>query len=158
MYYYKVKRDCFDHFTGNAFIGNELLTEHERNTKARYISDKLFDVFYWKRTNTFNSFGVRFQSTDIEHTKQEESFIHEYNHSIYTTIEQCYSSPSVAKLRAQDHCLDCCYVIKGYDFRIISYNTWTFSCGYKYNNIRTGYIHMVVHTGYNVYDFPLARI
>jgi len=155
MYYYKLKRDCFDHFTGHAFVKNELLTEHERNTKARYISDTLFDVFYWKRTNTFINFGVRFQCSAIEHTKLEESFIYEYNHSIYTTINQCYASASTAKQRAESHCLECCALVEGYGFKILSYNTWTFTCAYKYINSRTGYEHMIVHTGYNVYDFPL---
>lgn len=158
MFYYKFKRDCYDHFTGHAFVKNELLTETERNTKARYISDELFDVFYWKATNTYMSFGVRFQVPSPMHTKQEQGFIAEYEHSTYTSVEQCYSSPSDRKLRAQSHCIECCFLVNGYGFRIISHNTWVFSCAYKYINIRTGYEHMIVHTGYNVYDFPLRTI
>lgn len=158
MYYYKVKRDCYDHFTGHAFVKNELLTEKERNTKARYISEELFDVFYWKQANTYTSFGVRFQVSSPLHTNKERGFIAEYNHAICTSIEQCYIKPSYRKQRAEAHCFECCKLVNGYGFKILSHNTWTFTCAYKYVNNRTGYEHMIVHTGYNIYDFPLRTI
>jgi len=61
MKYYKAKKDTYDYFNKYAVIENELLTEKERNTKARYIKDDLFEIVEINKNKTFFSFGVRFE-------------------------------------------------------------------------------------------------
>lgn len=62
MLYYKVNTgDKHDYFTGNTTIKNELLTEKERNTKFRYLTDEYFTPVNISRKNVYFSFGARFE-------------------------------------------------------------------------------------------------
>lgn len=61
MKYYKAIAEKHDYFTGNTLIENELLTEKERNTKFRYLSDAYFTPVEISRKKIFFSFGVRFE-------------------------------------------------------------------------------------------------
>ena len=62
MKFYRVVKDgVHDYFTGNTTVINELVTEKERNTKFRYISDFAFEVVDVSKKNTYWSFGARFE-------------------------------------------------------------------------------------------------
>lgn len=62
MKYYKVTRDnVHDYFTGYTTIKNELVTEHERNTKFRYLQDYVFQAVEISRKKTYWLFGARFE-------------------------------------------------------------------------------------------------
>lgn len=61
MKFYKVVKDGYDYFNKNAVIKNELLTERERNTKVRYLSDDYFEPVEVSKKGTYYSFGVRFE-------------------------------------------------------------------------------------------------
>lgn len=61
MKYYKVLEEKYDYFTGWTAIQNELLTEKERNTRFRYLSDEFFKPVEVSRKKTYFSFGVRFE-------------------------------------------------------------------------------------------------
>lgn len=62
MKYYKVTRDnVHDYFTGYTTIKNELVTEHERNTKFRYLQDCVFQTVEISRKKTYWFFGARFE-------------------------------------------------------------------------------------------------
>lgn len=61
MKYYRARRDAYDYFNKNGVVPYELLTERERNTRVRYLKDDVFEVVDVKKTNTYISFGVRFE-------------------------------------------------------------------------------------------------
>lgn len=61
MKYYRARQERYDYFTGWTVIENELVTEKERNTKFRYISDSNFEVVDIPKSRTYKSFGVRFE-------------------------------------------------------------------------------------------------
>jgi len=61
MKYYKAKKEAYDYFNKYTVIENELLTEKERNTKARYLKDDIFEIVEINKNKTFFSFGVRFE-------------------------------------------------------------------------------------------------
>lgn len=61
MKYYKVKTDAYDYFNKFQAVKNELLTEKERNTKARYLKDSCFEIVYISKFKTFTNFGCRFE-------------------------------------------------------------------------------------------------
>lgn len=60
MLYYRVRRDAYDYFNKFAVVEGELLTEKERNRKARYISDNVFQEVHISKNKTYFSFGCRF--------------------------------------------------------------------------------------------------
>ena len=59
MKYYVATKDTYDYFNHFAVVKSELLTEKERNTKARYISDTAFQIMEINRSHTMINFGVR---------------------------------------------------------------------------------------------------
>ena len=61
MLYYRAKAEKHDYFTGYTAIPGELLTQRERDTKFRYLSDDIFDTVEVSRKRTFMMFGCRFQ-------------------------------------------------------------------------------------------------
>ena len=64
MKFYKVLEEKHDYFTGNTAVKNELLTEKERNSKFRYISDCYFEIVEISKKKTFWNFGCRFACTE----------------------------------------------------------------------------------------------
>ena len=63
MIFYRVTRDAYDYFTGNAAIKNELVTQRERDTKFRYLKDSVFEKVEVSKKKTFWNFGARFECT-----------------------------------------------------------------------------------------------
>lgn len=61
MLYYRAKVEKHDYFTGYTTAIGELLTEKERNSKFRYLSDDVFEAVNVSRKRTFWSFGCRFE-------------------------------------------------------------------------------------------------
>ena len=61
MLYYRAKKEKHDYCTGYTTIPGELLTERERDTKFRYLSDDVFEVVNVSRKRTYWSFGCRFE-------------------------------------------------------------------------------------------------
>ena len=59
MKYYRVRRDAYDYFNKYTVVKNELLTEKERNKKARYIKDDIFEEVEINKNKTYFNFGVR---------------------------------------------------------------------------------------------------
>lgn len=60
MKFYQVLEEKYDYFTGNTAIKGELLTEKERHTKVRYISDEYFKPVEVSKKKTYWFFGARF--------------------------------------------------------------------------------------------------
>lgn len=61
MKFYRARRDAYDYFNKFDVVPYELLTERERNTRARYLKDDVFDVVYVSKFDTWRIFGRRFQ-------------------------------------------------------------------------------------------------
>ena len=61
MKYYRARQEKYDYFNKFTVIENELLTEKERNTKARYIDNSNFEIVEIPKNKTFFNFGVRFE-------------------------------------------------------------------------------------------------
>ena len=61
MKYYRALAEKHDYFTGWTTIKNELITQRERDTKFRYLSDDVFEIVEVSRKKTFFSFGARFE-------------------------------------------------------------------------------------------------
>lgn len=80
------------------------------------------------------------------YTKRGQDLIKRYNNSKYRSIRDCYCNPSQNKVQAEMMCLSTMIDTNGNDYRIISYNTMQFTCGWK---TATGLLR--VETAYNSY-------
>lgn len=66
-----------------------------------------------------------------KNTKTASRWISAYVRSRYSTLSQCYVNCSFAKRRAENECRSLMLADGGEDFRIISYNSMQFSCGWR---------------------------
>ena len=64
MRYYKAIKEKYDYFTGYTTVLNELITQRERDTHFRYLSDDCFEVVEVSRKKTVFIFGCRFAMED----------------------------------------------------------------------------------------------
>ena len=76
--------------------------------------------------------------------KREMGIINSYKNYAGRTLSDCYKKASAAKERAYAYCRDKQIQYNGYDFRIISYNTFMFTVGFKFVDTNTGKI-MFMH-------------
>ena len=65
MLYYRANAEKHDYSTGYTTIIGELLTQRERDSKFRYLSDDVFDVVEVSRKRTFTMFGCRFEKATV---------------------------------------------------------------------------------------------
>ena len=66
MLYYRANAEYHDYFTGNTTIPGELITERERNTKYRYLSDNCFTKVKISKRDVYISFGARYVYKDAK--------------------------------------------------------------------------------------------
>lgn len=69
MKYYRAKGEYHDYFTGHTTIPGELVTQRERDTKFRFLTDNVFEPVICSRRDTYISFGCRKAYTDAKITK-----------------------------------------------------------------------------------------
>lgn len=84
-------------------------------------------------------------------TKKAQGFIESFYNSEIDTLEQCYALCSTAKRNAYYDCLRKYVDMDGWRFRIISFNTMSFTCGWLYEDKETGVIMLNVETYRNTY-------
>lgn len=84
-------------------------------------------------------------------TKKAQGLIESFYNSEIDTLEQCYSSYSTAKRKAYYDCLRKYVDMGGWLFRIISFNTMSFTCGWLYADKETDVIMLNVETYRNTY-------
>lgn len=60
-----------------------------------------------------------------------------YTYSDDTQLRDVYGRYSDKKARAYDYCRNLMLKYDGYDFRIISYNTFMFTCGFMFHDPAT---------------------
>lgn len=85
-------------------------------------------------------------------TEKAQRFITRYDCSEVFTLSECYVRYSEAKERAYRRCHNICYEMNGWGFRIMSYNSQMFTCGWLYEDKETGVIMLNVETAYNSYQ------
>lgn len=61
----------------------------------------------------------------------DKKWIERYNKATKTWLHECYKKPSTAKQIADAYVRECYENDGGYDFKIISFNTFSFTAGYK---------------------------
>lgn len=64
-------------------------------------------------------------------TKRGQAFIYTYNTATARRLSDVYTNPSTAKTRAEIECLRAMIAEDGQGFKILSYNTFCFSCGWE---------------------------
>ena len=65
-------------------------------------------------------------------TKRNENIVRRYERSDKYELYQCYGSISSAKLKAWEYCKELCYKKSGTGLKVISYNGFQFTAGFKY--------------------------
>ena len=84
-------------------------------------------------------------------TKKARGFVQEYERSYNYGLNQCYASYSLAKDIAEVSCRQKMLDMGGYGFKILSFNSQTFTCGWLYVDTETGVIMLNVETYRNTY-------
>lgn len=84
-------------------------------------------------------------------TKKARGLVQEYERSYNYGLHQCYTSYSYAKGRAEVRCRTKMFAMDGYGFKILSFNSHTFTCGWLYEDKETGVIMLNVETYRNTY-------
>lgn len=85
-------------------------------------------------------------------TKKGENMMNRANHNEGTRLWDIYSKYSANKARAWAYCVDMCNREGGYDFRIISHNTFSFSVAWDIIDPETGVVEGVrIETANNSY-------
>ena len=82
----------------------------------------------------------------------------QYNHYLQTAATQLsdvYGRWSQAKQNGYDYCVRDMNRLNGERFRILSANTFQFTCGFTYTDPDTGALMFRVHTANNVYDWAV---
>ena len=70
-------------------------------------------------------------------TKLQEKLVQNHKQAVYTNLNQCYLTFSEKKRVAFQFCEMVRLRIKGYDMRINSFSTYSFTCSFLYNEINT---------------------
>lgn len=84
-------------------------------------------------------------------TKKAQDIIERFNNSEIVNFSGCYKTCSAAKCIAFYRCANKCAEMNGWRFRIISFNTMSFTCGWLYEDKETGVIMLNVETYRNNY-------
>lgn len=79
----------------------------------------------------------------------------QYKRATATTLRDVYTSWSAAKERAYDWCLEKMRRQDGENFRIISANTFQFTCGREYPDPETGVLMFDMETASNSYEWEV---
>ena len=86
-------------------------------------------------------------------TKKNAAFKYAYDHSLYSSVNYAYDRPSDAKISAEKWCREKMHKMMGFGFRIMSFNTFNFTCGWLVENPETGVLELCVETSRNSYRF-----
>lgn len=82
-------------------------------------------------------------------TKKAQGFIDSYNRATGTTLSDIYGSYSSAKAKAERECRERMEQLGASDFRMMSGNSFSFTCGYRTDDT------LYVETSANTYAIAL---
>lgn len=85
-------------------------------------------------------------------TKKASQFIREYENSCIYSVRDFYKTCSSAKISAENRIKNAMLENGGNGYRILSGNSFNFTCGYKINNI------LVIETVVNTYEIAIENI
>ena len=80
-----------------------------------------------------------------------EQWLRSQNHNLY----ECYKRPSKNKLNAEHSIVQSCLKLHGKRFRILAYNSYTFTCAFSYEN--DGKTFLVYRTPYHTEAFEIPE-
>lgn len=86
--------------------------------------------------------------------KKQEGIYYRWLESNNLNLYDCYKNPSESKLEAEWRIICACRHSKGKRFRILSYNTYSFTCAYCVD--KDGKTYLVWHSPYHcdVFEIP----
>lgn len=87
-------------------------------------------------------------------TKANESRYNSLMRAYATRLDEVYGRYSSAKVRAYNYCINKCAEQNGEHFRIISANTFQFTCGWTFEKDGQQFCH--IETASNTYEFAVA--
>lgn len=82
-------------------------------------------------------------------TKKASHFINEYNNSYCYSVKDFYKTCSYEKVIAEERIKNTMSKNGGYGYRILSANSFNFTCGYKINNT------LIIETSANTFEIEL---
>lgn len=85
-------------------------------------------------------------------TKKQQQMLWNVTHSIDTNLLDVYKTFSIKKYLAFENCKDEMRRKDGFNLRITSVNTFSFSCGFLYYD-EDKHLHCRYYTSQNTYDF-----
>ena len=85
-------------------------------------------------------------------TKKQNKMYSAIINSDYIFLDDVYSSFSKEKENAYKDCVNDMEHLRGFNFRITSFNSFLFSCGFFYRDDES-VLHCRYYTGKNIYDF-----
>ncbi len=74
---------------------------------------------------------------EIKNAKTIEAILEQYSRSTYTDLGECYSRASEAKYNAMQRCRRLMVELDGWGIRILSYNVYSFTVGFYFNDKET---------------------
>lgn len=83
--------------------------------------------------------------------KARERFVQAYAGSNNISLYDVYNKPSQYKLNAENECIMQMQHENGWNYRILSYNTFAFTCGWLIEDAETGELMLRVETPENSY-------
>ena len=86
-----------------------------------------------------------------KNTKKAKYLIDSYFKSHYLTVRDCYKTRSYTKEAIEDKIINRIYSEGMTDYRVLSYNTFHFTCGYMDKNENILY----VETACNIFEIDL---
>lgn len=84
-------------------------------------------------------------------TKKARGFIQSYERSCDYSLCECYKNHSYAKAVAEAQCREKMFDMDGFGFKIMSFNSMTFTCGWLYED-KDGVLTLHVETRANTYE------
>lgn len=86
-------------------------------------------------------------------TKHNIELLRQYDNTKWTSLYEAYENPSANKRKIYDDCLAVCKEKHGYNYRIVSRNTYVFTFAFKYK--KDGKTHLFYMTPAHDYDFEV---
>ena len=90
-------------------------------------------------------------------TKTGQTLLARASRNEGTELSDVYGRWSSAKASAMRDCKAWCKALKGYNFRIISHNGWSFSVAWNYTNMETGEVMTRIETSSGSYTIDGSR-
>lgn len=79
---------------------------------------------------------------EIRQGKKQAHMVEAHKRAIYTTLSHAYAKASPAKWDAFNYCKSKQKELEGFNFRIVSYNTFCFTAAFQFIDKETGVLRL----------------